>query len=68
MKNITVGISDDSYRRARVWAAQNDTSVSAIVSDMLYNLPRLSRAYDAAFVNPIPPELHPSKTPIKDGC
>jgi hypothetical protein len=56
VKNVTVAIADDCYRSARVWAAQNDTSVSAIVQDMLYNLPRLARAYDAAFVNVAAPQ------------
>jgi len=31
MKNITVSLDDDTYRRARVRAAELDTSVSAIV-------------------------------------
>jgi hypothetical protein len=30
MRNITVAVSDDSYRQARIWAAKNDTSVSAV--------------------------------------
>jgi hypothetical protein len=34
MRNITVAVSDDSYRQARIWAAKNDTSVSA-VQDLL---------------------------------
>jgi hypothetical protein len=25
MRNITVAVSDDSYRQARIWAAKNDT-------------------------------------------
>ncbi len=35
MKNITVSIDDDTYRHARVVAAQRDTSVSAMVRDFL---------------------------------
>ena len=31
MRNITVSLPDDCYTRARVWAAQRDTSVSAVV-------------------------------------
>jgi pantothenate kinase-related protein Tda10 len=31
VKNITVSVPDDVYRRARVAAAQRDTSVSALV-------------------------------------
>ena len=30
MRNITVAVSDDSYRKARIWAAKRDTSVSAV--------------------------------------
>jgi hypothetical protein len=43
MRNITVAVSDDSYRKARIWAARNDTSVSAVVQDFLLNLPALAR-------------------------
>lgn len=35
MKNITVTVDDDTYRRARVKAAAEDTSVSAIVRQFL---------------------------------
>ncbi len=35
MKNITVTIDDDTYRRARVKAAEQDTSVSAMVRQFL---------------------------------
>lgn len=38
MKNITVCVPDDVYRRARVRAAQRDTSVSALVRDFLGQL------------------------------
>ena len=40
MKNITVTIDDDTYRRARVKAAEMDTSVSALVKDFLEKLVR----------------------------
>jgi len=43
MRNITVTIPDDSYRRARVWAAQRDTSISAVVKYLLETMPE-SRA------------------------
>ena len=35
MKNITVSLDDETYRRARVRAAELDTSVSAVVRDYL---------------------------------
>jgi hypothetical protein len=39
MKNITVSVDDETYRRARLWAAERDTSVSAIVKCILVTLP-----------------------------
>lgn len=38
MRNITVSVADDVYRRARVLAAERDTSVSALVADFLRDL------------------------------
>lgn len=35
MKNITVSLDDESYRRARVRAAERDTSVLAMVRQFL---------------------------------
>jgi hypothetical protein len=38
VKNITVTLDDDTYRRARVKAAEMDTSVSALVKQFLSEL------------------------------
>ena len=38
MRNITVAIDDETYRRARVAAAERDTSVSALVKGFLQQL------------------------------
>ena len=38
MKNITVSIDDETYRRARIKAAEQDTSVSALVKRFLTEL------------------------------
>lgn len=38
MKNITVTVDDATYRHARLCAAQQDTSVSALVRGFLTNL------------------------------
>lgn len=38
MKNITVSIDDETYRRARMKAAEQDTSVSALVKRFLAEL------------------------------
>ena len=38
MRNITVSLDDETYRRARMIAAQHDTSVSALVRRFLVEL------------------------------
>ena len=38
VKNITVSLADDIYRRARIRAAEQDTSVSALVRGFLIKL------------------------------
>jgi hypothetical protein len=38
MKNITVALDDETYRRVRMIAAQRDTSVSALVKRFLLDL------------------------------
>jgi len=38
VKNITVSVPDDVYRQARIRAAEQNTSVSALVRDYLVKL------------------------------
>jgi hypothetical protein len=38
MKNITVSVDDATYRQARIKAAEQDTSVSALVKQFLVGL------------------------------
>ncbi len=38
MKNITVALDDETYRRARIAAAHRDASVSALVKGFLIGL------------------------------
>ncbi len=38
MKNITVSVDEEIYRRARIKAAERDTSVSALVKKFLVEL------------------------------
>jgi plasmid stability protein len=38
MKNITISLDDDTYRQARIKAAERDTSVSALVKACLVRL------------------------------
>ena len=40
MRNITVSVDDDTYRRSRIRAAELDTSVSALVRAFLERLVR----------------------------
>jgi hypothetical protein len=38
VRNITVSLPEDAYRRARIVAAERDTSVSALVREFLMKL------------------------------
>ena len=38
MKNLTVSLDEEVYRRARIRAAERDTSVSALVRNFLVDL------------------------------
>jgi hypothetical protein len=38
MRNITVSVDEETYKRARVAAAERDTSVSALVKNYLVQL------------------------------
>jgi hypothetical protein len=38
MKNVTVSLDDETYRRARMVAAERDTSLSALVKGFLKQL------------------------------
>jgi len=62
MRNITVTVSDETYRMARVWAAQRDTSVSGVVQYLLQTLPGIKRAAAAYAVKPSPAAPSPSST------
>lgn len=44
MKNITVSLDDETYRRARIWAAERGVSVTAIVKCILATLPIRAQA------------------------
>ncbi len=43
MRNITVSVTDHTYHQARVWAAENNTSISAAVEYMLENMSSILR-------------------------
>lgn len=52
MKNITVSVDEDTYRRARIRAAELDTSVSAMVREYLETLAAKPAAQDAGVSTP----------------
>jgi hypothetical protein len=39
MRNITVAVPEVVYHKARVWAAEHDTSISAVVAFLIQQLP-----------------------------
>ena len=48
MKNITIKLDDDVAKWSKVWAAENNTSVSRIVGDLLTQLRREKNGYEKA--------------------
>jgi hypothetical protein len=38
VKNVTISLPNDVYRRARIWAAARDMSLSALVRELLMKL------------------------------
>ena len=48
MKNVTLSIPDEVAKWARVWAAEHDTSVSKMLSDLLKERMELAINYQNA--------------------
>jgi uncharacterized membrane protein len=46
VKNITVSVDDHIYRKARICAAERNTSVSALVADFLRSLGESRAEFD----------------------
>lgn len=46
-RNVTLSLPEELFRRARVFAAEHDTSVSALVADLLMS--RVDVEYDGAW-------------------
>ncbi len=46
MKNITVSVPEEVYRRARIRAAERDTSVSALVRGFLESMGEAEDGFD----------------------
>lgn len=43
MRNITISVSDYTYRQMRVWCARRDTCITQVVRAFLDDLPRLKQ-------------------------
>lgn len=59
MKNVTITLDEHVARWARLRAAELDTSVSRLVGDLLADLMRRERSYEAACRTYIAAELRP---------
>lgn len=63
MPNITLAVSDEVYRAARIWAAAHGTTVSAIVRTVLQNLPAQPEDLPASVSSLAGEMTHPSRYP-----
>jgi len=48
MRNVTISLTDELVRWARVWAAEHDTSISAMLSQILKEKMEKESRYQAA--------------------
>ena len=62
MKNITIKLDDDVAHWSRVWAAEHNTSVSQIMSDLLRDLKRQKVGYAQAMQDYLAVEPQALKT------
>ncbi|MGB6692409.1 MAG: hypothetical protein WBE76_31595 [Terracidiphilus sp.] len=65
MRNITVIVEDEVYTRARVWAAEHNTSVSAVVQYMLSTLPTDWRTRNFLYLLARHPEVRKPIAPFR---
>jgi hypothetical protein len=61
MKNVTITLEEDVLRWAKVWAAENDTSVSRMLGEELRRKMLLERHYERAKKRFQSRELRPLK-------
>ncbi|MEI6873532.1 MAG: CopG family transcriptional regulator [Spirochaetota bacterium] len=48
MRNVTISLTDEIVRWARVWAAEHDTSISAMLGQILKDQMEKENRYQAA--------------------
>lgn len=41
MRNITITVDDETYRLARLWATERNTTLSAVARQIVKDLPRV---------------------------
>ena len=63
MKNVTISLPDDVYRKARIQAAERETSISGLVRDLLTKATQAEELETAALqrkrrMNEILDEIH----------
>lgn len=58
MKNITVSIDEETYRTARITAAERGTSVSALVRDYLRGLAKTGSSPSKRTLREIVADIH----------
>lgn len=70
MKNITISVSEDLARWARIWAAEHDSSISALLSRLLQEKreseSRYQSSMDNFFSRPASPISDGSSYPRRD--
>ena len=71
MKNVTITLEEDVARWARIRAAEEDTSVSRLVGEMLRRLMEEERSYEIArerylSVKPAPLKKPDAKYPTRE--
>ncbi|WP_143735821.1 DUF6364 family protein [Methyloprofundus sedimenti] len=70
MKNITIKLDNDVAQWSKVWAAENNTSVSQILGDLLKQMKKEKTGYAKAMQQFLDVEALPLKTskhyPLRD--
>jgi hypothetical protein len=66
MRNITVKVTDDTYRDARAWVARRDTSVSAVMQYLLQTLPNLRVPHTVSEANQSLESIHSRRVTPSD--
>ena len=69
MKNITIAIDDETYRQARIRAAELGTSLSALVKDYLNSLSNTNAPQEGVREMPMPYKSAPTEiaAPLQKG-